>query len=353
MGEFKTIEWVDEKIKLLDQTKLPHQEVYLECEDYHTVADAIKTMKVRGAPAIGVAAAMGIALGAQNLQQKNMEAFLSKLQKIFDEFAATRPTAVNLFWAIERMKKKAKESGAGSVEELKTQLKKEALLIAQEDEEINRRMGALGATLIEDGDNILTHCNAGALATFNFGTALGVIRAAHAGGKRIHVYVDETRPLLQGARLTAWELMKEKIPMTLITDNMAGFFMFKGKIDKVFVGADRIAANGDTANKIGTYSVAVLARENKVPFYVVAPTSTIDLSIRSGEDIPIEERPAEEVTSVLGTKIAPPNVRVANPSFDITPYSYVTAIVTENGIAKAPFTTELEKLCKKESSACK
>lgn len=353
MSEIKTIEWVDEKIKLLDQTKLPHQEIYLECEDYHTVADAIKTMKVRGAPAIGVTAAMGIALGAQNLQQQNMEAFLSKLQKIFDEFAATRPTAVNLFWAIERMKKKAKESGAGSVEELKTQLKKEALLIAQEDEETNRRMGALGATLIEDGDNILTHCNAGALATFNFGTALGVIRTAHARGKRIHVYVDETRPLLQGARLTAWELMKEKIPMTLITDNMAGFFMFKGKIDKVFVGADRIAANGDTANKIGTYSVAVLARENKVPFYVVAPTSTIDLSIRSGEDIPIEERPAEEVTSVLGTKIAPPNVRVANPSFDITPYSYVTAIVTENGIAKAPFTAELEKLCKKESSACK
>lgn len=353
MSEFKTIEWIKGKVILLDQTKLPHQEIYLECGDYQTVADAIKTMKVRGAPAIGVTAAMGIALGVQSLQQKNKELFLSELEKIFEQFAATRPTAVNLFWAIQRMKSKVKESKGNSIGEIKVKLREEALLIAREDEEINRKMGALGASLITDGDDILTHCNAGALATFNFGTALGVIRAAHIEGKNIHVYVDETRPLLQGARLTAWELMKENISITLITDNMAGFFMSKGKVDKIFVGADRIAANGDTANKIGTYSLAVLAKENKIPFYVVAPTSTIDLSIKSGVDIPIEERSAEEVTSILGVRVAPSNVRVANPAFDITPFSYITAIITENGIVKYPFITNLEKLFKKESSSHK
>ncbi len=350
MSEFKTIEWLDGKIRLLDQTRLPHEEVYLECEDYLIVADAIKTMKIRGAPAIGVAAAMGIALAAQSLEEKNKEAFLSKLNNIFEQFAATRPTAVNLFWAIQRMKSKMKDNESSSIKEIKTALRKEALIMAKEDEEINRRMGALGASLIADGDKVLTHCNAGALATFNFGTALGVIRSAYSEGKQIHVYVDETRPLLQGARLTAWELMKENIPMTLITDNMAGFFMSRGKIDKVFVGADRIAANGDTANKIGTYSLAVLARENKIPFYIVAPTSTIDLSIRSGSDIPIEERPAEEVTSIFGVKVAPKDVNAANPAFDITPFSYITAIVTENGIGRPPFIADLEKLCKEESS---
>jgi methylthioribose-1-phosphate isomerase len=353
MSDFKTIEWLDGRIVFLDQTELPHHEVYLETEDYEQITSAIKTLKIRGAPAIGVAAAMGIALAAQKSQQEDTTKFLSELDKICDEFAATRPTAVNLFWAIERMKRRAGENASKGVVKIGEALKEEALSIAREDEEINRRMGSIGAKLIEDGDSVLTHCNAGALATFNFGTALGVVRAAHEEGKRIHVYVDETRPLLQGARLTAWELMREKIPMTLITDNMAGFFMARGKIDKVFVGADRIAANGDTANKIGTYSIAVLAKENRLPFYVVAPTSTIDLSLGSGEEIPIEERSEEEVTSVLGLRVAPSDVRAANPSFDVTPSRYITAIVTENGLARAPFEAHLEELCKKDSSTGK
>ena len=327
-----TIEWKDGFINMLDQTKLPIEIVYAECKDYQTVAKGIKELWVRGAPAIGIAAAMGIALGAQRIKVESFDAFYEELTTICEHLASTRPTAVNLFWAIERMKVLVKKNKGEDIEAIKKKLIDESQKILDEDIEINKAMGRYGAEFIKDGDTILTHCNAGALATGGYGTALGVIRAAWEQGKRIKVFADETRPILQGARLTAWELMQDKIPVTLITDNMAGHFMKKGVIDLAIVGTDRTVANGDVANKIGTYSVAVLCKEHNIPFYVAAPTSTIDLSIPSGELIPIEERNPIEVTHIFGkTQIAPDNVKVANPAFDVTPAKYITAIITEKG----------------------
>jgi methylthioribose-1-phosphate isomerase len=328
----KPVEFKDNKIVIIDQTQLPGKLVYLDLRDYNEVVAAIKTMRVRGAPAIGVTAAYGIALGAQAIKEENKAKFL----------AAARPTAVNLFRAIDRMKKAAQTSG--DVPQIKQALIDEAKKIHAEEEAATRRLSQLGAKLIKDGFTVLTHCNAGALATAGYGTALGIIKAAAAQGKKIEAIATETRPLLQGACLTAWELMQEKIPVTLITDSMAGYFLSRGKVDCVIVGADRIAANGDTANKIGTYSLAVLAKENGIPFYVAAPTSTIDLSLKSGEGIPIEERNPEEVTSIKGVRIAPAGVKAANPSFDITPHGYITAVITEKGIVKKPYLSELKKL---------
>lgn len=330
-----TIEWKNGFVNMLDQTKLPIEIVYAECKDYQTVAKGIKELWVRGAPAIGIAAAMGIALGAQRIKAKSFDAFYEELTTICDHLASTRPTAVNLFWAIERMKEFVKKNKGEDIEDIKKKLIDESQRILDEDIEINKAMGKYGSEFIKDGDTILTHCNAGALATGGYGTALGVIRAAWEQGKRINVFADETRPILQGARLTAWELMQDKIPVTLITDNMAGHFMKKGVIDLAIVGTDRTVANGDVANKIGTYSVAVLCKEHNIPFYVAAPTSTIDLSIPSGELIPIEERNPIEVTHIFGkTQIAPDNVKVANPAFDVTPARYITAIITEKGSFK-------------------
>lgn len=339
----KTIDWIDGKVCIIDQTKLPLKEEVLQLKDYVKVAEAISSMKVRGAPAIGIAAAFGVALGARNSRAESTKQLVMELEHICEVLSQTRPTAVNLSWALDRMKKVFTEKGL-SLEELRDNLEKEALQIFREDIEANKKIGEYGAGLIEDGDNILTHCNAGALATAGYGTALGVIRAAVAQWKKVHVYVDETRPLLQGARLTAWELKTDKIPFTLITDNMAGYFMSLGKIEKVIVGADRIAANGDAANKIGTYSLAVLAEKHRIPFYIAAPLSTIDLNISSSKEIPIEERNPEEITVIQGKQIAPDNVSVANPAFDVTPNEYISAIITERGIARAPFEQSLSKL---------
>lgn len=338
----KIIEWRNGKIRMLDQTRLPLETVYIEIGDIAELCEAIRALRIRGAPAIGVAAAYGMALGARSIQTGSKEAFLSRLEAISRTLAATRPTAVNLFWALERMNRAA-HSQAG-VSEIPAALLKEAQAIERENEEGDRRMARFGAELIEDGFTILTHCNAGALATAGYGTALGVIKAAHEQGKRIHVFADETRPLLQGARITAWELMQEGIPVTLITDNMAGHFMKQGRIHCAIVGADRIAANGDTANKIGTYTVAVLARENAVPFYVAAPLSTIDFNLKSGDGIPIEERHPDEVTSIRGVRIAPPGVKAACPAFDVTPNHYISAIITEKGVARPPYTESLAAL---------
>jgi methylthioribose-1-phosphate isomerase len=338
----KPIEWLGNRLKIIDQTQLPRKVVFVELRDYTEVAAAIKDMKVRGAPAIGVAAAYGIALGAQNIQAQNKAKFLSQLDKILKAFTAARPTAVNLFRAIDRMKKAAAE--AGDIPEIKQALIDEAKSIHAEEEAATRRLSQLGAELIEDGFTVLTHCNTGPLATAGYGTALGVIKAAKEQGKKIEVIATETRPLLQGARLTAWELMQENISVTLITDSMAGYFMSRLKVNCVIVGADRIAANGDTANKIGTYTLAVLAKENGIPFYVAAPTSTIDLSLSSGEGIPIEERNPAEVTSIGGIRLAPRGVTAANPAFDITPHKYITAIVTEEGIIRKPYANNLKKV---------
>lgn len=326
---------------MLDQRLLPTQEVYRTYRDYRSVARAIKDMVIRGAPAIGVAAAMGIALGARQLAKIERPEEFDRLCQVF---AATRPTAVNLFWAIERMRGVYKRTRSQGREALCACLEREAQKIHDEDIAANRRMGRYGATLIPKGATVLTHCNAGALATAGYGTALGVIRAAWEQGKNIAVFVPETRPFLQGARLTAWELTKEGIPATLITDNMVGHFMQKGAIDCVVVGTDRTAANGDVANKIGTYTTAVLAKRHHVPFYVAAPTSSIDLACASGQHIPIEERAAHEVTHILRQQIAPHGVRVANPAFDVTPHSLVSAIVTERGIARDPFDETLRQL---------
>jgi methylthioribose-1-phosphate isomerase len=341
----RTIEW-DPKgmVKLIDQRKLPLKFVVVEFDDYRDVGVAIKEMYIRGAPAIGAAAAFGLALAATQSQATTREALLADLKAAADELRATRPTAVNLSWALERMLQHAQTLGQASVEEITQALIAEAQRIADEDVEINRRMGAHGATLIEDGFNILTHCNAGALATVDYGTALAPMRTAHAQGKEIHVWVDETRPRLQGARLTAWELMNEGIPMTLIADNVAGHLIRTGQVDLILVGSDRTAANGDVANKIGTYKLAVLAKENGVPFYAVVPTSTIDLAMPSGDDIPIEIRDAEEVTHPGGCQVAPDGVRVLNLAFDVTPHRYVTGIITENGIAYPPFKQSLRKM---------
>ena len=340
----KTIEWTDSGVVMLDQRLLPRREVYQTYTDYHGVASAIREMVIRGAPAIGIAAAMGIALGIKNASAESIEALDAAFDSICESISKTRPTAVNLFWAVERMKAVYGQARAQGPDAIRRALIEESLCMHREDIESNRQMGKNGQELLPDNARILTHCNAGALATAGYGTALGVIRAAVEAGKRVQVYADETRPFLQGARLTAWELQKDKIPVTVITDNMAGHFIGKGDVDCVIVGADRIVANGDVANKIGTYSVAVLARENCIPFWVAAPISTIDLTIPDGSYIPIEERDPEEVRSVQGFPITPADVAVANPAFDVTPYRYIDAIITDRGVARAPYTESLQAL---------
>ena len=343
---FRTIEWRDDKVVMIDQTRLPGEEVYNEYADYQGVAEAIRGMIIRGAPAIGVAAAMGIALGALRITADSQESFFSQLDQICAVIGETRPTAVNLFWAIDRMKRVANGNRDKGLDAIRGILKAEAIRIEEEDLEICKAIGVNGAALIREGATILTHCNAGGLATAGYGTALGVIRAAQEAGKNIKVFADETRPWLQGARLTAWELMKDGIPVTLISDNMAGWFMNRGEIDCVVVGADRIAANGDTANKIGTYSVAVLARENNIPFYVAAPVSTLDLSIPDGSRIPIEERHSREVTHLQGLPVAPEGIRVRNPAFDVTPARYIAGIITERGVVSGDYLAGLRALTK-------
>jgi methylthioribose-1-phosphate isomerase len=347
---FDTIRWEDDAVVLIDQRALPTREEYVRCRDAAAVAEAIRDMVVRGAPAIGVTAAMGIALGLKNSRATDARALRTEMESLATLLAATRPTAVNLFWAIDRMKRRFEELLPEGLEATRAGMEKEALSIYREDVEMCRRMGAHGEKLLQDGARILTHCNAGALATAGYGTALGMMRAAVEAGKRISVFSDETRPFLQGARLTAWELMKDKIPVTLITDNMAGYLMAKGEIDCAIVGADRIAGNGDVANKIGTYSVAVLAKEHGLPFYVVAPTSTFDLSLSSGKEIPIEERSPNEVTHVQGVRLAPEGVGIRNPAFDVTPNRLVTAIVCENGVARAPYVESLRRLASAQAA---
>jgi methylthioribose-1-phosphate isomerase len=337
----ETIQWVDGAVVMIDQRRLPLEEAYATCRTYEEVAAAIKDMVIRGAPAIGVAAAMGVALGVAHASVENLDA---QFTAICDTLAATRPTAVNLFWAIGRMKRLYASLRGRPLEEIRRRLIEEALLVREEDIAICRAIGRHGAPLVPDHKTVLTHCNAGALATAGYGTALGVIRAAIETGKTIDVYADETRPFLQGARLTVWELQQDGIPTTLITDNMAGHFLHSGRIGCVVVGADRIAANGDVANKIGTYSVAVLAKENNVPFFVAAPISTLDLTLASGAQIPIEQRAASEVTHVFGHAVAPAGTAAQNPAFDVTPARYVTAIITERGVARAPFEESLELL---------
>jgi methylthioribose-1-phosphate isomerase len=328
-----TVEWKDGAVRLIDQSRLPESVEFLDCRDYLAVARAIRDLKVRGAPAIGVTAAMGVALGAQAVKATSWNEFEPAVLSICDHLAATRPTAVNLFWAIDRMKRKLVELCNQPIASIKAALVTESQAILDEDIALCKAMGRHGAELIKHGQTVLTHCNAGALATAGYGTALGVIRAAWEQGKQIRVIADETRPVLQGARLTAWELMQDKIPVTLITDNMAGALMRKGDIHLCVVGADRIAANGDVANKIGTYSVAVLAKAHNIPFYVAAPYSTIDLKTKSGGDIPIEQRNPTEVTSIHGSHpIAPAGVAVYNPAFDVTPAEYITGIITERGV---------------------
>jgi len=347
---FKTIEWTDEGVRMIDQTRLPAEEIYRTCRDYEEVAEAIRGMVIRGAPAIGVAAAMGVALGVKHSAARTIPELRSDFERIAETLSRTRPTAVNLFWAVARMRRVLDASLSGhpadaqAVEAARGNLEEEAKRILAEDIAINQAMGRHGASLLPDSGTVLTHCNAGALATAGYGTALGVIRAAVAQGKNIQVFADETRPFLQGARLTAWELAQDGIPVTLITDNMAGHFMQQGQIKAVIVGADRIAANGDTANKIGTYSVAVLAHENHVPFYVAAPLSTIDRSLPNGEAIPIEERSSREVTEFGGVQLAPPSVPARHPAFDVTPHRYITAIITERGIAREPYRESLAAL---------
>ena len=340
----KAIEWLGNRVRILDQTRLPQEEVYLELNRYQDVASAIKELKVRGAPAIGVAGAYAIALGALEIKAGSKADFLKKLQPVSQTIAATRPTARNLFQAIDRMQSVA-EAGQ-EVEEIKAALVQEAVTIHSEEAEATVKLSQLGADeLIKDGFTILTHCNAGPLATTGYGTALGIIIYAREQGKQIKVFADETRPLLQGARLTTWELKQADIPTTLITDSMAGYFLNRGEIDCVIVGADRIAANGDTANKIGTYTVAVLAKENGVPFYVAAPTTTIDPSLASGKEIPIEQRSAEEVTHIQGVSIAPDSIQAQNPAFDVTPHKYITAIITERGVIRKPYGEGIKKIC--------
>jgi methylthioribose-1-phosphate isomerase len=343
----KTIEWTDEGIRMLDQRLLPTEEKYLLLRSYEEVAEAIEKMVVRGAPAIGVSAAMGLALGAS----QSVGASVADLEDDFDYMcrvmSETRPTAVNLFWAIERMRQRFQREKTNTQDPLKIKasLVEEALSIFHEDIEANRALGRFGAELLADGDTVLTHCNAGALATAgDYGTALGVIRGAIDAGKRIAVIADETRPFLQGLRLTAWELAKDNIPVTVITDNMAGHVMKSGKVNAVVVGADRIAANGDTANKIGTYMVAVLARKHNIPFYVAAPISTLDLSLKSGEEIPIEHRDRREVTHIKEYQMAPDGVGVQNPAFDVTPNDLIAAIITDKGVARAPYVDSLQGL---------
>ncbi|RMF89593.1 MAG: S-methyl-5-thioribose-1-phosphate isomerase [Nitrospinota bacterium] len=342
--DFHTVEWTGDGVRLLDQRRLPQEEVYLACSDYRDVAQAIRTMVVRGAPAIGITAAMGIALGARSIPATTFEEFYRAFEQICQEFASTRPTAVNLFWAITRMRNLVLAHRDTDLSLLKQRLVEEAQRILAEDIAINKQIGEHGKSLLADESTVLTHCNAGALATGGYGTALGVIRAAWEAGKKIMVLADETRPFLQGARLTAWELHALRIPVKVITDSMAGYFMRKKMVQAVLVGADRIAANGDVANKIGTYTLAVLAKEHDIPFYVAAPTSTIDLSISTGDDIPIEERNPQEVTHWGGQPIVPPGVEAANPAFDITPHSYIRAIITEKGILSPPLDENIARV---------
>jgi methylthioribose-1-phosphate isomerase len=331
----ETIQWTDAGVVMIDQTRLPREQVFVTCRGYREVAEAIRSMVIRGAPAIGVAAAMGVALGAQED---------ADFETVCETLAQTRPTAVNLFWAIDRMRRLKASLHGSPKPEIVQRMIQEACRIRSEDIAICRAIGRHGAPLVPDGKTVLTHCNAGALATAGYGTALGVIRAASEAGKKIDVFADETRPFLQGSRLTAWELQQDGIPTTIITDNMAGHFLHSGRIGCVVVGADRIAANGDVANKIGTYSVAVLAKENGVPFYVAAPVSTFDLTLASGDAIPIEQRPASEVTHVFGVPIAPENIAVENPAFDVTPARYVSAIICERGVARPPYEESLKNM---------
>ncbi|HEY1336106.1 MAG TPA: S-methyl-5-thioribose-1-phosphate isomerase [Bryobacteraceae bacterium] len=338
---FETIQWTADGVVMIDQTRLPLEEKYVTCRTYQEVATAIRDMVIRGAPAIGVAAAMGVALGVLYAAPDNLD---RQVETICETLARTRPTAVNLFWAIDRMKRLYGSLRGKPLAEIRARMVEEAMLVREEDIAINRAIGRNGAGLVPDHRTVLTHCNAGALATAGYGTALGVIRAAVESGKQVDVFADETRPFLQGARLTVWELQQDNIPTTLITDNMAGHFMKSGRIGCVVVGADRIAANGDVANKVGTYSVAVLAKENGVPFFVAAPVSTFDLSLASGDEIPIEERASAEVTHVFGHAVAPAGTAVQNPAFDVTPARYVSAIITEKGVARPPYEQSLRGL---------
>ena len=340
----KTIEWTDDGVVMLDQRALPQQEIYLTFNRSEQVIEAVADLVIRGAPAIGVAAAMGMALGAQSFSDEPEE-FRAQMADLSARMNAARPTAVNLRWAVRRANRVAEEALAEGVAAAKARLITEARLMHQQDIEMNRAIGQHGVALVPDEATILTHCNAGALATAGYGTALGVVRAAQEAGKNVNVLADETRPFLQGARLTTWELQKDDIPVTLITDNMAGHLMKQGKVDCVLVGSDRIAANGDVANKIGTYTVAVLAQRHDIPFYVAAPTSTVDLEAASGDDIPIEERSSDEVVVINGRRIVPDGILAAYPAFDVTPNELVGAIITEEGVARAPYTENLAALC--------
>lgn len=340
MEEIRPIQWADGNLKLLDQTKLPSEEVTVDASRYEEVVAAIRDMQVRGAPAIGVAAAYAVAMAARDLDAPDRDAFLAKLREAAAHIVSARPTAVNLSWAVQRMMALAESEP--DIARLRARLLEEAVRIQEEDEAINRRMGAHGKDLMPEGGSVLTHCNAGALATSAFGTAVGVIRAGWEDGKRFQVFNTETRPFLQGARLTAWEFKKLGIPSTLLVDSAAGMLMRQGKIGCVITGADRIAANGDTANKIGTYTLAVLAKENEIPFYVAAPISTVDLSLATGDEIQIEERAQTEVTEFRGTAVAPEGIQALNPGFDVTPQRYVTAIITEAGVARAPYIESLK-----------
>jgi methylthioribose-1-phosphate isomerase len=344
----KTLEWTDAGVRFIDQTKLPTEEVYVTCRTYQEVADAIYTMIVRGAPAIGVTAAMGVALGTRDANANSVAELRTQFSAICETLAATRPTAVNLFWAIRRMQETFESASSQSVASIKNTLVKEAQQMYLEDIAACEAMGRNGAVLLPKTGGVLTHCNAGALATCGYGTALGVIRSAVAQGSKINIYADETRPFLQGSRLTAWELNRDGIPTTVIADNMAGAMMKQGKIGAVIVGADRIASNGDVANKIGTYTVAILAKEHGIPFYVAAPWSTVDLATPNGDHIVIEQRASSEVTHFAGKQVAPTGIRVENPAFDVTPNKYVTAIITERGVAKPSYSESLQELGRKE-----
>jgi len=340
----QAIEWLGNRVRILDQTRLPQEEVYLELNDYRNVASAIAELKIRGAPAIGVAGSYGVALGALEIEAGSRDEFLRKLRGVIQTIASTRPTARNLFRAIDRMEQVARIGK--DTNQIKKALIDEAVKIHLAEVEATRKLSQLGAGLIQDGFTILTHCNAGPLATTGYGTALGVIKRAKGQGKKIRVLATETRPLLQGARITTWELKKANIPFTLITDSMAGYFMNRGEVGCVMVGADRIAANGDTANKIGTYTLAVLAKENGIPFYVAAPTTTIDPSLASGDEIPVEQRSPDEVTHLQGVSIAPEGTNAANPAFDVTPHRYITAIITERGIIRKPYGEGIKEIAK-------
>jgi methylthioribose-1-phosphate isomerase len=341
-SDYLPVEWLGDRVRIIDQTHLPHEEVYLELNDYRNIASAIRELKIRGAPVIGITGAYAVALGALRIDSSNKDVFQEKIISILNTMAATRPTARNLFYALERLKKVI--NNIGSPAQIKKTLIEEAVKIHEEEAEATRRLSLFGAEIIQDEWTVLTHCNAGPLATSGYGTALGVIVIAYKQGKNIKVIATETRPLLQGARLTTWELKRTGIPVTLITDSMTGHFMKLGTINCVITGADCIAANGDTANKIGTYTLAVLAKENNIPFYIAAPTSTINPSLKTGDAIPIEERSPEEVTHVQGVPIAPEGVAAANPAFDVTPHRYITAIITERGIIKEPFTETISRV---------